>query len=99
MKNLLTLTATGTALAGLAVLVVLLVLVLIVIPGGLGILRIAFDRATRWLRQAREFLWRTKPAPEQYGSRRPDTRRRLPSLLLRQKPQPDRSQNPTVKPI
>ena len=64
MKNLLTMAATGTALAGLTVLVALVVLVLFVIPGGLGILTIEFDRATRWLRQARKLLWRTlRPKP------------------------------------
>lgn len=67
MKNLLTLTATGTALAGLTVLVTVVVLVLFVIPGGLGILTIEFDRATRWLRQVRGYLWRTNRAPKQDG--------------------------------
>ncbi len=59
MKNLLTMTATGTALAGLTVLVAVVVLVLFVIPGGLGILMIEYERVTRWLRQARESCWRT----------------------------------------
>ena len=65
MKNLLTMTATGTALTGLTLLVALAVLVLFVIPGGLGILTIEYDRVTRYLRQGREFLWRSKAAPNQ----------------------------------
>ena len=66
MKNLITMTATGTALAGLAVLVLVAVavLVLFVIPGGLGILTIEFDRVSRWLRQGREYLWRTNRFPQ-----------------------------------
>jgi hypothetical protein len=65
MMNLLTMAATGTGLAGLAVLVALAVLVLFVIPGGLGILTIEYERVTRWLRQVRGYLWRTNRGPKE----------------------------------
>ena len=61
MKSVLTMAVAGTTLAGLAALVALAVLVLFVIPGGLGILTIEFERALRWLRHVRTFLMRTIP--------------------------------------
>ena len=70
MKHLLTLTATGTALAGFAVLAAVGLLILFVIPGGLGILTIQFERVARWLRQARDFFWRTQLAPKQGDTRK-----------------------------
>ena len=94
MKHLLTLTATGTALAGLAVLAAVGLLILFVIPGGLGILTIQFERIARWLRQARDFFWRTKPASK------PDaTHKRGPLHFPRLKLQPDLNKTPTEKPI
>ena len=65
MKDLLRVVAGGTALAGLGALVALAVVVLVVIPGGLGILTIEFERAMRWLRQVRTFLMRTTPKSKQ----------------------------------
>jgi hypothetical protein len=65
MKSVLTMAVAGTTLAGLAALVAVAVLILIIIPGGLGILTIEFERAMRWLRHVRTFLMRTKPKPKQ----------------------------------
>ena len=65
MKSVLTMAVAGTTLAGLAALVAVAVLILIIIPGGLGILTIEFERAMRWLRHARTFLMRTRPKPKQ----------------------------------
>jgi hypothetical protein len=64
MKDLFKVVAGGTALAGLGALVALAVLALFVIPGGLGILTIEFERARRWLRQVRTFLMRATPTPK-----------------------------------
>jgi hypothetical protein len=61
MKSLFALTVAGAALAGLAALVVVTVLVLVVIPGGVGILAIEFERATGWLRPTCAWLLRTNP--------------------------------------
>jgi hypothetical protein len=65
MKSVLTIAVAGTTLAGLAALVALAVLVLFVIPGGLGILTIEFERVRWWLRRARKRLMRTDPKPKQ----------------------------------
>ena len=43
------------------VLLLLLGLAFILIPGGLGILTIEYERASRWLRHAWDILLRTKP--------------------------------------
>ncbi len=59
MKSLLMMAVAGTTLAGLAALVVVAVLLLIIIPGGLGILTIEFERLREWLRRARKNLLRT----------------------------------------
>lgn len=59
IKSLLAITASGAGFAGLVVLVAAAVLVLFVIPGGLGILTIEFERLKRWLRRACGWLWRT----------------------------------------
>ncbi len=61
MKSLFALAAAGTALAVLLALVALAVLVLVIIPGGLGILTIEFERATGWLRRTCAFLMRKHP--------------------------------------
>jgi hypothetical protein len=65
MKHVLTMAVAGTTLAGLAALVAVAVLILIIIPGGLGILTIEFERVRRWLRRARKRLMRTDPKPKQ----------------------------------
>lgn len=65
MKSVLTMAVAGTTLAGLAALVALAVLVLFVIPGGLGILAIEFERVRCWLRRARRNLMGTNPKPKQ----------------------------------
>ena len=94
MKHLLTLTVTGTALAGLAVLAAVGLLILFVIPGGLGILTIQFERIARWLRRAREFWRRTELVPK------PDaTRNRRPLHFPRLKLPPHLNPKPTDKPI
>jgi hypothetical protein len=59
IKSLLAITAGGAAFAGLAAFVAAAVLVMFVIPGGLGILTIEFDRLKRWLRHVCGWLWRT----------------------------------------
>jgi hypothetical protein len=56
IKDLLTITAGGAMVAGLATLAVAAVLVLFVIPGGLGILTIEFERLKRWLRRMSRWL-------------------------------------------
>ena len=56
LKALMEVAAGGTALAGIAGLVALVVLALVVIPGGLGILTIEFERAKCWLRCGCAFL-------------------------------------------
>ena len=56
IKNLFALAAAGAALAGLAALVALAVLVLFVIPGGVGILTIEWERAKSWLRRTARCL-------------------------------------------
>ena len=63
MKSVLTMAVAGTTLAGLTALVAVAVLILIIIPGGLGILTIEFERVRRWLRRARKSLMRTDPKP------------------------------------
>jgi hypothetical protein len=52
IKSLLAITAGGAVFAGLVALVAAAVLVLFVIPAGLGILTIEFERLKRWLRRA-----------------------------------------------
>jgi hypothetical protein len=52
IKTLLAITAGGAVFAGLIALVAAAVLVLFVIPAGLGILTIEFERFKRWLRRA-----------------------------------------------
>lgn len=56
IKSLIAAAAGGSALVIGAVVVALAVLVLFVIPGGVGILTIEWERATRWLRRACAFL-------------------------------------------
>ena len=56
VKSLLTITAGGAVFAGLVALVAAAVLVLFVIPGGLGILTIEFERLKRWLRRMSRWL-------------------------------------------
>jgi hypothetical protein len=65
MKSVLTMAAAGTTLAGFAALVAAAVLILIIIPGGVGILTIEFERVSRWLRRARQNLVRINRKPKQ----------------------------------
>lgn len=65
IKSLLAITAGGAVFAGLVALVAAAVLVLFMIPVGLGILTIEFERLKRWLRRACGWLWRTNPEPKQ----------------------------------
>jgi len=65
IKSLFGLTASGTVLAGLVALAAAAVLVLFVIPGGLGILTIEFERLKRWLRRACACLVRKNPPLKQ----------------------------------
>ena len=53
LKSLFAIAAGGAVFAGLAAFVAAAVLVLFVIPVGLGILTIEFERLKRWLRRAR----------------------------------------------
>lgn len=75
MKNVLTMAVAGTTLAGLAALVTVAVLILIIIPGGLGILTIEFERLRRWLRRGRKNLMRTNPKlqPQTYEKEQIET--------------------------
>ena len=65
IKGLIAAAAGGTALVIGAVVLALAVLVLFVIPGGVGILTIEWERATRWLRRACAYLLRKNPPPKQ----------------------------------
>jgi hypothetical protein len=65
IKGLIAATAAGMALVIGAVVVALAVLVLFVIPGGVGILTIEWERATRWLRRVCAFLTGKNPALKQ----------------------------------
>jgi len=65
IKNLFALAAAGATLAGLAALVAVAVRILIIIPGGLGILTIEFERAAGWLRRTCAWLLRTNPTFKQ----------------------------------
>ena len=58
IKNLIAAMAGGTTLVIVAVVLALAVLVLFVIPGGVGILTIEWERAKGWLRRTRAFLFR-----------------------------------------
>jgi hypothetical protein len=57
IKSLIAAAAGGAALVIVAVVVALAVLVLFVIPGGVGILTIEWERAKGWLRRTRAFLF------------------------------------------
>ena len=65
IKNLIAAMAGGTTLVIVAVVLALAVLVLFVIPGGVGILTIEWERGTRWLRRACVFLLGKNPPLEQ----------------------------------
>jgi hypothetical protein len=65
IKSLLAITASGAVFAGLVALLAAAVLVLFVIPGGLGILTIEWERAKSWLGRARAFLLGKNPPPKQ----------------------------------
>ena len=65
IKSLLATTASGAVFAGLVALVAAAVLVLFVIPGGLGILTIEFERLKRWLRRACACLVKKNPPLKQ----------------------------------
>ncbi|MBI4325576.1 MAG: hypothetical protein HY674_09965 [Chloroflexi bacterium] len=65
IKSLIAVAAGGTALLIGVVVVTLAVLLLFVIPGGLGILTIEWERATRWLRRACAYLLRKNPPLKQ----------------------------------
>jgi len=65
VKSLLTIIAGGAVFAGLVALVAAAVLVLFVIPGGLGILTIEFERLKRWLRRMSRWLIKANPEPKQ----------------------------------
>lgn len=56
IKNLIAAAAGGTALVIGAVVLALAVLVLFVIPGGVGILTLEWERAKAWLGRACAFL-------------------------------------------
>ena len=65
IKSLIAATAGGTALAIGAVVVALAVLVMFVIPGGVGILTIEWERAKGWLRRVCAFLLGKNPPLKQ----------------------------------
>jgi len=65
IKSLIAAAAGGTALVIGAVVVALAVVVLFVIPGGVGILTLEWERATRWLRCTRAFLLGKNPPLKQ----------------------------------
>lgn len=63
MRSLLTLVAGGTALAAFVMFAAAAILVLFLIPGGLGILTLEWDRLQRGWRRALACLVRAKPKP------------------------------------
>jgi len=65
IKSLLAMTASGAGFAGLVVLVAAAAVVLFVIPGGVGILTIEWERAKHWLRRTRAFLLGKSPPLKQ----------------------------------
>jgi hypothetical protein len=65
IKGLIAAAAGGTALLIATVGVALAVMVLVLIPGGIGILTLEWERATRWLRRARECLLGRNPRRKQ----------------------------------
>jgi hypothetical protein len=65
LKSLLAITAGGAVFAGLVAFVAAAVLVLFVVPGGLGILTIEWERARSWLGRACAGLLRRNPPLKQ----------------------------------